>query len=309
VGAPSGMDAMYLLEENELLTYEGYETVGRSLPTRPLGTHREETEPARRALKPIDTEANGELWLGYAWKKFGKYYSGGGWELQDSRHPEQYLRVGTNRVTNDAGRFGHFQLMAGEESAVSREPIIEEGNVPESAYFVLVHYRFGPDKLIARLKSFESPEPMPQKVPTDWDIEMEVPGDWRLQLDTLLHRGKRENRLAIVDEFRIGTNMEDVLLVPENSSVKRTPLAEERFDLAPTIDRERGVVYMDTGGVNSSGEARDAWFVRFREHASNMPIVALITATPEKMEVRVVFYDAYEEYKAGDIMHRFEMLQ
>ncbi|MFO7957677.1 MAG: fibronectin type III domain-containing protein [Candidatus Brocadiia bacterium] len=301
----SGMDSLFLLEENELVRYAGYESVGRSVRTVPLGTHEGIVSDAKRPLKPIDTSEKRELWMGYVYGKMGKYYGGGGWQLTDSSRPDQFIRVGATRVM-DEGRHGHFQVVLADESAVAAEPIIEEGKVPEEPFFVLAKFVFEDDRAVAHLKSYRSPETLPAREPEDWNAVLEVEGDWALKLDTLTHRGERDNRLALVDEFRVGERMADVLLVPEGRTAKRAPLAEERFDLAPTIDREHGVVYYDGGGVNSSGPARDAWFVRFRENASRMPLVGMVTVTGERLRVRTVFYDDFgDQYRAGEVFNEF----
>lgn len=314
VGCESGMDGMFLLEENDLVRYEGYQAVGRSLGSVPVGTHTgdgERVADATRPLKPIDTTGKRELWLGYLYKKLGAYYGGGGgWRLSDSNKPDRFLHVSATRVTSDAGRFGHFWMAMGDRSAVSREPITTEGRdgIPEEPYFVLAKFTFEDGRAVGRLKAYLSPQALPTKEPTEWDIELEAEGDWALKLDTLTHPGQRSNRLSMVDEFRLGERMSDVLLVPaDGGDAKRSPLVEERFDMAPTVDREHGVVYIDTGGVNSSGEARDEWFVRFRENASNMPIVILMTVTSEAVKARTVFYANFEDYKTGDVFNEFEM--
>ncbi|MFW6188820.1 MAG: fibronectin type III domain-containing protein [Planctomycetota bacterium] len=307
VGSESGMESLFLLEENDLIRYAGYEAVGRSLRTVPLGTHRDEAADAHRPLKPIDTTETRELWMGYAYEKMGKYYGGGGWQLTDSRRPDRFIRVGTTRVMG-AGRYGHFQVSLAGESAVSRQPIIEEGKVPQRPFFVLARFVFRDDRAVARLKSYRSPEPLPEREPKEWDLTVEAEGDWALRLDTLTHRGHRSNRLAMVDELRLGERMADVLLVPQSDEPRRRPLVEERFRIAPTIDRRHGVVYYDGGGVNSSGPARDAWFVRFRENASRMPLVGLGTVTEKTLRIRTVFYDRFgEEYEPGDVFNEFEL--
>ncbi len=307
IGCESGMESLFLLEENDLVRYEGYEAVGRSLRTFALGTHRDAAVSAHRPLESVDTTETRELWMGYVWEKMERYYGGGGWQLSDSRNEDRFIRVGTTRVIED-GRFGHFEVTLAGESAIAPDPIIEEGNVPEEPYFVLAKFVFEEGRAVAHLKTYRSPEPLPDQEPDDWDLVMEVEGDWALTLDTLTHRGKRANRLAMVDEFRLGERMEDVLLVPKGGAAGRRPLAEERFEAAPTIDRERGVVYYDGGGVNSSGPARDDWFIRFREDASRMPLVGLVTVSEESLQVRTVFYDEFDdEYEAGDVFNEFEL--
>ena len=313
VDSESGMDSLFLLEENDAVRYEGYQTAGRAVRTMALGTHQSHTHEshvidARRSLKPIDTTRTRELWMGYAYKKLGKYYGGGGWELIESSREDRFIRVGTTRVMED-GRYGYFQVNLARESAVSRRPIIEEGKIPETPFFVLVKFAFEPDHAVARLKAYRAPEPLPHEEPEDWDLVVEADGEWALRFDTLVHGGSPPNRLEVLDEFRLGERMTDVLLVPEGGAAEGTPLVEERFESAPTIDREHGVVYYDGGGVNSSGPARDEWFVRFRENAPRMPLVGLVTVTQKNLRVRTCFYDDFEEYKAGDVFNEFQLRQ
>jgi|GEM_PF-6619321 len=307
---PSGMPGIFLLEENERITYPGYETVGRSLSTRRAGTLAKTAMQAERALEPVELEPDRALWIGYLYQKREGWYAEnlGGWRFTSNQDPSRFLQIATIRVHDPAdNRFGHLELKLGDASAITARALAPEGleHIPEQPFFVLARIAVEGGKTKGTLKFYQAPESMPSAPPSSWDAELVLDEPWEVVFDTLTLLGEDKRRHAWIDELRVGRRMEDVLLRPLNDESPGTnPLIEERFD---AYDAGPGVVYYDAGGINSSGPAGDYGYIRFRETGDRMPLVGIFTVTRDEVVGRTVLFDAYESWQAGDVLDEFRI--
>ena len=89
-------------------------------------------------------------------------------------------------------------------------------NVP---YFLLTKFEFTPDYTLALMNFYESPEALPTEEPMAWDAWVSVPGQWDLNIDSLRLMMARSNRGNNIGEVRVGSGMQDVMLVPEPASL------------------------------------------------------------------------------------------
>lgn len=308
-GCPSGLPNLLLLEENEPIRYPGYQAAGRSVHTYPAGSLQTRAIQAERRIEPIDVSSRATLWMGYLYQKRGGWYAEhqGGWRLSNSANSGgPYLQVATSRVEQN----GHFRIHVGSAYADSALPIAPEGrpHVPSDPFFVLARFIFEEGQITGQLKSYRAPAALPTTVPTEWDAEVVWNGAWEGALDTVTLLGEDRNRESLIDEFRLGWEMRDVLPVPAGSLAHRgQPLVEERFDAVPSRHDGKRVVYYDGGAINSSGAANDSWFIRAREDRLNMPLLGLFTVTPERVIARTVFFADFENWRAGDVFDAFEL--
>lgn len=313
IGCGTGLPALLLLEEGDTISYPGLAETGRALSTLSVGTLQRETSlRATRPLEPIVPGEGGDLWIGYLFQRKGGWYlpAHGGWRLADSKDASRFLEISTTRSDSGPGSEsqGRFRIAAGPQSANSANPIASEGRdkVPADPFFVLARFSFQGGKVIGRLKTFRAPEALPATEPAEWDAVVESPVDWaNAPFDQLVVLGETAKKDSLLDEFRLGRKMEDVLPPAAGSAAPGGALVEELFDVKST-DSE-GVVYFDAGGINHNREPEKHWYVRYGQEKSRMPLVSLFTVADEKITGRVVLFREFDGKPAGEVMDEFEI--
>ena len=306
-GCPTGMPALLLLEEGDQISYPGLADTGRALSTLATGTLKETTLDAQRPVEPIVPGEGKDLWIGYLFQRKGGWYAPakGGWRLADSNDPSRFLEISTNRT--DAAE-GKFRIAAGAQAVDSSKPIAAEGreNVPAEPFFVMAKFTFAGGKVTGRLKAFRAPEALPTAEPAEWDAVVELPEDWaKASFDQLVMLGESAKRDSLLDEFRAGRTMGDVIPPATGAQPPAGALVVESFDTAPT--GTDGVVYFDGGGVNFNEPAENRAFVRYRQEKSRMPLVSLFTVAADKITGRTVLFGEHDGKPAGTVLDEFEI--
>ena len=307
-GCETGLPALLLLEEGDRISYPGLADTGRALSTLTTGTLLKETKlEARRPVEPIVPGEGKDLWIGYLFQRKGGWYASaqGGWRLADSKDPSRFLEIATNRTDSAEGK---FRIAAGAQAADSSKPIAAEGreNVPAEPFFVMAKFTFADGKVTGRLKAFRAPESLPTAEPADWDAVVELPADWaKASFDKLVLLGESPKRDSLLDEFRVGRTLSDILPAAEGAQPSAGALVVESFDTAPT--GTEGVVYFDGGGINHNSKPDAIWYIRYGQPENRMPVLSLFTVQPDKITGRVVLFAEHGGKKAGDVLDEFEI--
>jgi len=221
--------------DSPVIAYEGYESLGKTVPCTSSTAWNDALAGARaeRPITPISTAAPSVVWLGVSYYHSHIYAGGGLVELVDSADPSKSMAVETYRGL-DAAVIGpdgeptgataaavHFRVKLGT-SPGQAEPFSYQNsgamglNVP---YFLLTKFEFTPDYTLALMNFYESPEALPTEEPMAWDAWVSVPGQWDLNIDSLRLMMARSNRGNNIGEVRVGSGMQDVMLVPEPASL------------------------------------------------------------------------------------------
>lgn len=312
-GCDSGMPALLLVEEGDRISYPGLADTGRALSTLTSGVLKNGAFlEASRPLEPITAGEGKDLWIGYLLQRKGGWFlpANGGWRLANSEDPSRFLQITTTRTDTGPGgeSHGRFRIAAGSQSANSATPLAAEGrnNVPAEPFFVLAKFTFEGGRVIGRLKTVRAPEALPITEPTEWDAVMEAAGDWaNTPFDKLVLIGETAKKDSLVDEFRIGRTMADVIPPAEGASPPAGALVEELFAIAPT--GSDGVVYFDGGGINHNRAPEERWFIRYGQDQSRMPLVSLFTVADDKITGRVVLFREFDGKPPGEVLHEFEV--
>ncbi len=311
-GDPSGLPAMLLLEENDLLQYAGCEPAGRAVGTAPQGSFSTRAIEARRAMTPLRTAERGEIWMSFLYGKQGRFYKSGqgGWSLSSAAAPEISLRVDTVPDKEGAGRVGRFRIGLGQELAVSAERIVTDagGAARREPFFVLARFVFEQERTIGSLKQYRSPQPLPRHEPAAWDAVIELPGHWETAFDTLTLLGDDRACASLLDDLRIGGTLAAVLPPLLGNTAAPPAWVEERFDAVPAVTPDDGVIYYDAGGINSSAAPGDFWYIRRRQEPG-MPLVGIVQVQPRRIVVQTVFFGAFGDRQPGDVLHEFERIR
>ncbi len=244
---PAGQPQPQSLQEFPVLAgavaYEGYAALGNSVltTTRSNGSQVEgDLMQADRPIVPINTAQQSTLFMGFSYQKLKVYSSDGRSgliELFDSSDPDKVLRVCHYRglVSDVIGPDGlptgttanevNFMVSMGSlrnSPAGLSEPFTWQSssaigyNVP---LFVLTKFVFDADYTLALLSFCYSPEALPTEEPAVWDAWVSIPEAWGLNIDTLRLPAEGEGRKGVISEVRVGTEVGDVLLVPEPASL------------------------------------------------------------------------------------------
>lgn len=310
-GSEADLPALLLIEEGDRIAYPGLADTGRAVSTLTIGILKESALNASRPMGTIVPGGGKDLWIGYLFQRKGGWYanSQGGWRLTDRSAPLRFLEISTRRVVSGDGKAeGRFRISAGSQSADSAKPIAAEGReqVPAEPFFVVAKFTFADGKVTGRLKTFRAPETLPTAEPVEWDAVVELPEDWsNAAFDQLVLLGESIRRDSLVDEFRVGRTMRDVIPPTQGSAPPPGALVEECFDIPPT--GAGGVVYFDGGGINYNSPPDDAWYVRYGQEKSNMPILGLFTVQADKITGRTVLFRNFEGKQAGDTLDEFEI--
>ncbi len=244
---PPGQPQPQSLQEIPVLAgpvaYEGYAALGNSVltTTRTSGSQVEgDLMHGDRPIVPISTAQQSTLFMGFSYQKLKVYSSDGRSgliELFDSSDPDKSLRVCHYRglVSDVIGPDGqptgttanevNFMVSLGglrNSPAGLSEPFTWQSSSAigfDTPLFVLTKFVFDADYTLALLSFYYSPEALPTEEPAVWDAWVSVPEAWNLDLDTLRLRAEGENRKGIISEVRVGTEVGDVLLVPEPASL------------------------------------------------------------------------------------------
>ncbi len=227
------------------IAYPGYDALGRAIGTQTTSANSLSAGDLRQADRPIVSLSSAEhdtLYLGFSYVKTGAYGAGTGssvLELIDSARPGQSLEIGHSRLgvsspvigpdgqpTGGSAYSVHFHLSLGETRSMVVEPFSWHTsstgglNVP---YFMLVKLVFMEDVTVALLSYTCAPDALPTEDPL-WDVWVGVdPMD--LNIDTLRVHAQSRNYAGRVDDIRIGSTLQDVLLVPEPASLSLLGLA------------------------------------------------------------------------------------
>ena len=306
-GCETGLPALLLLEEGDQISYPGLEDTGRALSTLTTGTLKETSIDAQRPLEPIVPGEGKDLWIGYLFQRKGGWYAPakGGWRLADSKDASRFLEISTTRTDSAEGK---LRIAAGAQAANSSKPIAAEGreNVPPEPFFVMAKFTFADGKVTGRLKAFRAPEALPAAEPAEWDALVELPADWaNAPFDKLVLLGESAKRDSLLDEFRVGRAMGDVMPAAKGSQPPAGALVVESFDTAPT--GTCGVVYFDGGGINFNSEPDNHWYVRYRQQQKRMPLVSLFTVAADKITGRTMLFNDHDGKPAGTVLDEFEI--
>jgi hypothetical protein len=251
---PAGQPTAGSLQEFQVeagpVAYAGYDALGNAVSTTTHSTSNltaTDLQLASRALSPINTASNSTIWLGFSYEKV-KIYSAsaptGLLELLDSNDPSKSLRVSHTRglsspvIGPDGLPTGTtttevcFRVSLGS-SGTKTVPFSWQSsaaaglNVP---FFLLAKVDFTPEATVAYLDFTRSPDALPTSEPI-WDAWVALGEDWSLNLDTLRLPAEGNNKHGRIGEIRVGTTLNDVLLVPEPMSLSLLALGA----LAPLL--------------------------------------------------------------------------
>jgi PEP-CTERM motif-containing protein len=219
-----------------VIAYDGYDAQGNTIPNTSSLTWSDALAYNARAARPItaiDTSTQNTLWVGASYLHSGIYAGSGLVDLIDSSDPSKSLYLETYRgldapvigpdgqPTGDTAAAVHFRVKLGT-SPGQTEPFSYQNwgamgiDVP---IFLLAKFEFTPDYTLALLNYYQSPEALPTEEPVAWDAWVSVPEEWNLNIDSLGLRMGRSNRYNNVGEVRVGTTMQDVMLVPEPATL------------------------------------------------------------------------------------------
>lgn len=220
------------------IDYAGYDALGRSVATTTTSgsIQSEDLREADRTFGPVNTAEQSTVWLGFTYEKLKPYSWGTGTglvELFDSSDPTRSLRIRHRRgvsspvigpdgePTGDTAMGVHFEVGLGGTYAPMSEPFSWHTsstgglNVP---YFLLAKVVFTEQFTVALLHYSTSGEPLPTEEPV-WDAWIGIEEEWTLDLDTLRLVAETNNVSGRIGEIRVGTTMDDVLLVPEPATL------------------------------------------------------------------------------------------
>ncbi len=302
---------LLLLEEGDVIAYNGCATAGRSVYTLPQGTLNASPIRMIRPVVPIDTAEKTELWIGFLHKKLEGWYAAdqGGFRLSAKADQTHRLQIDTTRTeAPDTGRMGRFRITVDNCEAVSQRAIAREGreHIPDEPFFVLARFLFEDGTIRGFLKHIQSPENLPNESPTEWDATIIVREAPERVFDTLTLLGDSPRRTSLLDELRIGGDLASVLPPRIDTPWTSTAWVEERFDTVPTITPDTGVIYYDAGGINHSGPPADFWYIRQRQKRG-MRLVSIVDVDAETLTVKTVLFADFGDWKAGDILHSFTL--
>jgi PEP-CTERM motif-containing protein len=221
------------------VAYEGYDALGNSVltTTRASGSPAaEDLLYADRPIVPISTSTQSEVYMGFSYQKLRIYSSDGRSgliNLFDSNDPTKSLRIGHYRglssevigpdgqPTGETANEVSFFVAMGDERdspAGMTEPFTWQSSSAigqDVPFFVLAKFVFDPAYTLALLDFTMSPDPLSTEEPAVWDAWVSIPEQWNLSIDTLRLRAEGENRKGKIGDIRIGTSLQDVLLVSD----------------------------------------------------------------------------------------------
>lgn len=222
--------------DSPAIAYEGYESLGKSVPCTTSDNawnSNLDLREADRPIAPISTTEQDTIWLGLSYYR-GHIWAGGGLvALLDSSDPDKALSVSTYRgqtedvigpdgePTGDQANAVHFRVELGN-SPGDTEPFSYQSYDSKGLYvpyFLLVKLQVTEDYTLALLNFSQSPDSLPTEEPTTWDAWVSLGDTWDLDIDTLRVLTARPNRGNWIGEVRVGTTMGDVMLVPEPATV------------------------------------------------------------------------------------------
>ncbi len=220
------------------LGYGDVEPVGYAASAGDRAFHPWEHRVAARATlaSPVASDGNSTIWMGFLYRHDQRYVGSSGEAmvvLEDSGNPDIRAGVYINRVMipsrhavvgATAGSANSVQSpFVGYEYGVPADPA---NRVPDAPDWVLGDGRVF--FILARVDLTSTGALSFVNVYTDGQLPSEEPQEWQAwtwsqdlaggQLDTLLLGGANANCFYDVDEIRVGTTMQDVL-VPEPASL------------------------------------------------------------------------------------------
>jgi PEP-CTERM motif-containing protein len=216
--------------DSPVIAYEGYEAQGKTVPCTTSTTWNDNLAYyawSERPITPISTAAPSSVWLGLSYYHDGIYSPGGLVGLVDSTDPSKSMVLETYRgldapvigpdgqPTGATAAAVHFRVKLGS-SAGQAEPFSYQSTEAmgvDVPFFLLAKFEFTPDYTLALMNFYESPEALPTEEPVAWDAWVSVGEQWDLNIDTLRLMMARSNRHNNIGEIRIGSGMQDVMLV------------------------------------------------------------------------------------------------
>lgn len=307
-GQENGLARTLLLEEGDVIDYAGVPSSGRAVFTGTQGSFNTAPVHIRRQIVPIDPQTHRTIWMGYLYEKKGGWYAAdqGGWQLASAADSTRALQVNATRTEDPTGGSGRFRLAIGKNAAVSKRLIAREGRdtIPQAPFFVLAKFVFSHTGTKAFLRHYQSPEPLPEGEPDEWDAEVVSSEVYSAAFDQLTLMGESPRRESLVDEIRVGPSACSVIPPSEAKPMPRPAWVEDRFDAVDAVSDE-GVVYYDAGGVNFSCEPDDLWYVQHRQE-NGMRLLGIVQVTAAAIRVETVFFNAFGARRAGDVLHTVE---
>jgi hypothetical protein len=217
--------------ESPVIAYDSYDAQGKTVPCTTSTSWSDALANARaeRPITGISTATQDTVWLGVSYYHSNIYAGGGLVELVDSTDTSKSMVVETYRgltadvigpdgePTGATANAVHFRVKLGT-SPGQAEPFSYQNSGAmglDVPFFLLTKFEFTPDYTLALFNYYESPEALPTAEPMAWDAWVSVPGQWDLNIDTLRLMMARSNRGNNISEVRIGSEMQDVLLVLE----------------------------------------------------------------------------------------------
>jgi PEP-CTERM motif-containing protein len=265
--------------DSPVIEYEGYETMGKSVPnTTSSGAWSDSLDlrQCNRPITPISTAAQDTLWMGVSYHHNNKYAGGGLVGLLDSADASKSMSIATYRgltadvigpdgqPTGTQANAVHFRVQLGS-SPGDTEPFSYQADGAmglNSTFFLLVKFEFTPDYTLALMNFSQSPDPLPAEEPALWDAWVSVGEEWDLDIDTLQLLAARPNRGNWVGEIRVGETMQDVMLVSDAVSLPGDANEDGSVtDADYTIWADNygaSDASWDMGDFNGDGEVTDA---------------------------------------------------